>query len=193
MKCEICHKADAATVLHRKKKDGSDVGLYVCKSCASEAADKKSKKQSGGDGSASRTKVSFSKDEQPPPFVENFFKAALGLVEGIAEQEKDRKTCPGCGMAWEQIKKERRVGCPRCYRAFAELIREEFLAGAYGRTHVGEMPKGVTGQDSRTYLIRELKAAVKSQKFEKAAEIRRRLDALDGEDAKKPPRGSGDR
>jgi protein arginine kinase activator len=185
MKCEICHKADAATVLHRKKKDGSDEELYVCKACASAAssggkkpADKKKDPKSGA-------KVSFAEGE-PPPFVENFVKAALGLVEGIAEQEKDRKSCPGCGHTWEQIKEERRVGCPRCYRTFAELIREEFLTSAYGRTHVGEMPRGVTGGDSRAYLERELKAAVKHQLFEKAAEIRRKLDAIGKDDGHAP-------
>lgn len=177
MKCEICHKADAATVLHRKKKDGSDEELYVCKTCAAEAKGAGKKQKDGKDG-PSRAKVSIA-DGDPPPFVENFVKAALGLVEGIAKQENGHKTCPGCGRAWEQIKEERRVGCPRCYRAFAELIREEFLAGAYGRMHVGEMPQSVTGHDSRAYLERELKSAVKRQQFEKAAEIRRKLDALD--------------
>ena len=179
MKCEICHKADAATVLHRKKKDGSDEELYVCKACASAESNGGKKPPNRKKDGKSGTKVSFAEGE-PPPFVENFVKAALGLVEGIAEQEKDHKTCPGCGHTWERIKEERRVGCPRCYRTFAELIREEFLSGAYGRTHVGEMPRGVTGRDSRAYLERELKAAVKRQQFEKAAEIRRKLDAIGG-------------
>ena len=185
MKCEICHKADAATVLHRKKKDGSDEELYVCKACASAASGGGKKQTDKQKDSKSSTKVSFAEGE-PPPFVENFVKAALGLVEGIAEQEKDRKSCPGCGHTWEQIKEERRVGCPRCYRTFAELIREEFLTSAYGRTHVGEMPRGVTGGDSRAYLERELKAAVKHQLFEKAAEIRRKLDAIGKDDGHAP-------
>ena len=42
MKCEICHNADAQTVLRRKKKDGTEEELYVCKSCA--AASKKKRK-----------------------------------------------------------------------------------------------------------------------------------------------------
>ena len=190
MKCEICHKADAATVLHRKKDDGTCEELYVCKDCASAASGRKPhEKDKKKKDAKSDAKVSFA-DGEPPPFVENFVKAALGLVEGIAEQEKDRKTCPGCGCTWERIKEERRVGCPRCYRTFAELIREEFLAGAYGRTHVGEMPRGVTGRDSRAYLERELKAAVKRQQFEKAAELRRKLDAIDGNEDHGPKSGS---
>ena len=83
MKCEICHKADAATVLHRKKKDGSDEELYVCKACAAQSGDaaKRHRPDKKNDGPA---KVTFAEGE-PPPFVENFVKAALGLVEGITE------------------------------------------------------------------------------------------------------------
>ncbi len=177
MKCEICHKTDAATVLHRKRKDGTDEELYVCKACASNPDGKpQTHRKPRGDKAA---KVTLAEGE-PPPFVENFVKAALGLVEGIAEQESDRKACPGCGCTWEQVKEQRRVGCPRCYRAFAERIREEFLPGAYGRVHVGDMPKTITGSESRAYLERELKQAVKRQQFEKAAELRRRIDELDG-------------
>ena len=44
------------------------------------------------------------------------------------------------------------------------------------------MPKETTGDDSRAYLERELKKAIRRQKYEKAAEIQRRLDEL-GKDA----------
>ena len=33
MKCEICHEADAAAVIHVKK-DGEDKELFVCKSAS---------------------------------------------------------------------------------------------------------------------------------------------------------------
>ena len=187
MKCEICHKADAATVLHRKGKDGVEEELYVCRDCAAQASAKGKPKASTAK-KAPGAQVSFD-GEEPPPFVENFVKAALGLVEGIAEKEKGKKSCPGCGYTWDQIKTERRVGCPRCYRTFAELIRGEFFQGAYGPTHVGEMPAtGTPEAETRAVLERELKRAVKNQQFEKAAEIRRKLDRLKGDDA--PSRGT---
>ena len=44
------------------------------------------------------------------------------------------------------------------------------------------MPAGTTGTDSRSYLERELKKAIKLQKYEKAAEIQKRLDALESDD-----------
>ena len=33
MLCELCHKNEAAGVLHRKGPDGEDEELYVCKQC----------------------------------------------------------------------------------------------------------------------------------------------------------------
>ena len=111
MKCEICHKADAATVLHRKKKDGSDEELYVCKDCLASNGKKKPSAES---------KVSASilspDGEEPPAFIKNFLDAAVGLIEGVAESGLPKlKKCRVCGATWEKIKSECRVGCPYCW------------------------------------------------------------------------------
>ena len=176
MKCELCHETDAETVLHLKK-DGQDRELYVCKKCAATAhrpnGDKENKKKS----------VSvIGPDGKPPQFVEDFFKAALGLVDGLGHLEEERKngkkTCSHCHANWETIENRGTLGCPRCWKTFAAEIRAKFLRGDYGVQHVGAMPENTTGADSRAYLERELKKAVRLQKFEKAAEIQRLLDEL---------------
>ena len=59
------------------------------------------------------------------------------------------------------------------------LTADEAAKLDYGQAHVGSMPAETTGADSRAYLQRELKKAVRLQKYEKAAEIQRRLDALE--------------
>ena len=66
-------------------------------------------------------------------------------------------------------------------KTFAAEIRAKFLRGDYGPAHVGNMPADTTGTDSRAYLERELKKAIRQQKYEKAAEIQRCLDALESE------------
>ena len=52
------------------------------------------------------------------------------------------------------------------------------------------MPEKTTGADSRAYLERELKKAIRLQKYEKAAEIQRLLNELGkddpGAEGKKP-------
>lgn len=179
MKCELCHTADAETVLHLKK-DGQDRELYVCKKCAAAARHPKKKKDGNGE---SVTVVGSG--EKPPQFVEDFFKAAMGLVDGLGHLEEERKhgkkTCPLCHATWETLEKHGTLGCPRCWKTFAAEIRAKFLRGDYGPAHVGTMPANTKGADSRAYLERELKKAVRQQKYEKAAEIQRRLDALESE------------
>ena len=173
MKCEICHEADAETVLHLKK-DGQDRELYVCKKCAAAARHPK--------GSVSV----IGPDGKPPQFVEDFFKAALGLVDGLGHLEEERKNgkraCPLCHATWETLEQRGTLGCPRCWKTFAAEIRTKFLRSDYGVQHVGTMPEKTTGTDSRAYLERELKKAIRLQKYEKAAEIQRRLDEI-GKDA----------
>lgn len=173
MKCELCHEADAETVLHLKK-DGQVRELYVCKKCAAAAKHPK--------GDKGKSVSVIGPDGKPPQFVEEFFKAALGLVDGLGHLEEERKNgkrvCPLCHATWETLEQRGTLGCPRCWKTFAAEIRKHFLRGDYGIQHVGTMPEQTTGTDSRAYLERELKKAVRLQKYEKAAEIQRRLDEL---------------
>jgi len=176
MKCELCHAADAETVLHLKK-DGQDRELYVCKKCAAAARHPK-----GGKDGKGKSVTVIGPEGKPPQFVEDFFKAALGLVDGLGHLEEERKNgkkvCPHCHANWETLEQRGVLGCPSCWKTFSAEIRAKFLRGDYGVQHVGAMPENTTGADSRAYLERELKKAVRQQKYEKAAEIQRRLDEL---------------
>ena len=40
MKCEVCHSADAQTVIKRNGENGRSVELFVCKSCAEKEKEK---------------------------------------------------------------------------------------------------------------------------------------------------------
>ena len=180
MKCELCHEAEAETALHLKK-DGQDRELYVCKKCAAAAHQKK-----GGKGDKGKSVSVIGPDGKPPQFVEDFFKAALGLVDGLGHLEEERRNgkrvFPLCHATWETLEQRGTLGCPRCWKTFATEIRTKFLRSDYGVQHVGAMPEKTTGNDSRAYLERELKKAIRLQKYEMAAEIQRRLDEI-GKDA----------
>ena len=176
MLCELCHKNDAAGVLHRKDADGEDEELYVCKECLESNGAKK-------DPSKKKTPTIVTPDgEEPPAFIKNFLDAAVGLIEGVAESGLPKlKKCKMCGATWEQIKNGRLVGCPDCWAQFGKEIRGEFLSGAYGQRHVGKIPeKAPDGKPSRAFLEKELKDAVARQNYRKAARIRKQLDELGG-------------
>lgn len=176
MKCEICHEADAAAVIHVKR-NGEDKELFVCKSCAAKAKHPAKKKPASDKG---EPVLAFGDGEEPPDFVKNLVEATLGFMKGVAESGHHRThtKCPACKMPWEQIKNTGRFGCPTCWKVFAKSIRETFLAGEYGPKHVGAMPATVTGEASRAYLERELKAAVAREDFKRAAALKRLVDAL---------------
>ena len=176
MKCEICHEADAAAVIHLKK-DGEDKELFVCKSCAAKARHSDKKKSAPN---KDEPLLPFDEDGEPPEFVKNLVEATLGFMKGVAESgHRKHSKCPVCKTTLDQIKKTGRLGCPACWKTFAKSIHETFLVGEYGPKHVGSMPATVTGEASRAYLERELKAAVAREDFKRAASLKRLIDALD--------------
>ena len=175
MKCEICHEADAAAVIHVKK-DGEDKELFVCNSCAAKAKHPAKKKSAP---EKDDPLLAFGDDEEPPEFVKNLVEATLGFMKGVAESgHRTHSKCPVCKTTWEQIKKSGHLGCPTCWKTFAKSIHETFIAGQYGPKHVGTMPATVTGEASRAYLERELKAAVSREDFKRAASLKRLIDAI---------------
>ena len=179
MKCEICHEADAAAVIHVNK-DGEDNELFVCKACAAKAKHPAKKKPAPDKDEPGLT---FDDDDEPPEFVKNLVEATLGFMKGVAESGKRTHTkCPACKTTWAQIKKSGRLGCPHCWKVFAKSIHETFIAGEYGPKHVGAMPATVTGEASRAYLERKLKAAIAREDFKRAASLKRLIDDIGKKD-----------
>ena len=176
MLCELCHKEEAAGVLHRKDADGEDEDIYVCKKCLADAngsAQPETEDEPNGEESS---------EDEPPAFIKNFLDAAAGLIEGVVRSEPPKETtCPVCGRTWSQIKETGLVGCADCWAQFGKSIRAEFLKGAYGPRHMGMIPEKTSdGKPSRAFLEKELKEAVKRQNFRKAAQLRRMLDEMNG-------------
>jgi protein arginine kinase activator len=175
MLCELCHKNEADGVLHRKDANGEDEELYVCGACREAAQGKRRPEKPVA-------KILTPDGKEPPEFIRNFLDAAVGLIEGVAKNGVPQEPqCSVCGTTWESIKQNGAVGCPDCWSRFGGEIRQEFLAGAYGRKHAGEIPAvAADGKPSRAFLENELKKAVEKQDFRKAARIRRQLDEMEG-------------
>lgn len=179
MKCELCHKRDAAGVLHRKDANGDDEELYVCEDCLKSGGDADGKSATPTE---KRAETEEPDGDEPPAFIRNFLDAAVGLIEGVAKSKppKERK-CRVCGTTWKTIKEKHAVGCKDCWAEFGKDIREEFLRSAYGARHIGKIPeKTPDGKPSRAFLEKELKDAVARQNYRKAARIRKLLDSMNG-------------
>lgn len=99
-------------------------------------------------------------------------------------------SCPSCGYDYSDFKNVGRFGCTECYHAFdAQLY--PLLRHVHGSTqHAGKNPGRLGGRTvHRQRIVRlkeELAAAVKSEKYEKAAEIRDEIKRLEKDTGETP-------
>jgi protein arginine kinase activator len=104
----------------------------------------------------------------------------LGGSQSRAELPK----CPACGTDFAQIAKTGRVGCAQCYDIFDEQLLPS-IRRIHGDTmHLGKLPKSA-GKQARvkaelSSLKEELQEAIRVQEFERAAELRDKINSLEG-------------
>jgi len=156
MNCEKCHKNHATYHLTAIEK-GVKREAHLCEECARQA----------GVG----LKLNFT----------------IGEVLGAPREEKIPKAnqvrCPECGITYAEFKAKARLGCANDYEVFrGELVR--LLEKIHGATeHVGKTPQTADDQvrkeNELIRLKRDLDSMVRSENFEKAAEIRDRIKALE--------------
>ncbi len=92
-------------------------------------------------------------------------------------------TCDSCKSTFDQIAKRGKLGCPECYTTFREQLMPS-IRQMHGKTrHVGKVP-GSVPQEVKTEseidkLKRLLNEAVTREDYEKAAEYRDQIKALE--------------
>lgn len=101
------------------------------------------------------------------------------LEEGVLEEGA---VCDHCGYNRINLKKTGRLGCPECYEAFASVISPMFKSMHRGEQHVGKVPHVALERreylDQLTELENELRGAIESENYERAAEIRDSIKEL---------------
>ncbi len=91
--------------------------------------------------------------------------------------------CEKCGNTFNDIVNSSKIGCADCYSTFYDKLLPS-LQRIHGKTrHEGKVPKAVQNEEKpKENLIErleaELREAVESQNFEKAAELRDKIKAL---------------
>jgi len=162
MSCEQCHEREAVIHLTQIVNDQVTT-LHLCERCAAE-------KGVESPGSVAKTPLGT-------------FLAAMGKeVEVPTPRTAD--TCSRCGASLQDFRESGRLGCPDCWRAFESPLRD-LLRRLHGSTlHVGERyadRHGTPGAPpvEAADLRERLRAAVESENFELAAELRDRLRVLE--------------
>lgn len=166
MKCQKCNEREANTHI-TKIINGVKTEMYLCRQCAEES------------GEGLGFKSAFDKE------FENFFSGFFGgtqLNEPSKYTLSGQKKCQLCGTSLDEILKCGKLGCSECYTTFKEQLTRP-LKQIHGSTrHTGKIPSRCGGaikiKSQIDAMQSELNRAVMEQNFEKAAEIRDKINEL---------------
>ncbi len=153
MKCELCHIADAEMAI-RQVVGGKSRELFVCRDCARRVGE--------------------------PASANLLMELLFGAVFQTQREDNTANRCPGCGLAFKNYRESSRLGCAQCYQTFARELAPVLRDMHPGVRHVGKVPEGARAVVEKERLDQALTEAVASQRFEEAARLRDRLQAIKG-------------
>jgi protein arginine kinase activator len=158
--CERCKKAQATFHLTNITRDGEKIERHLCERCAVE------------EGLIQVHKPSTE-------LLENFIAAAKS-----ASQESAHLVCEECGISYAEFRNQGLLGCPEDYDTFKEPLLPLIERAHDGATrHTGKVPGSLgtarTNQQEVRRLSRQLAEAVAAEDYERAAELRDRIQALE--------------
>lgn len=174
MVCQICNKRPANVHITRSI-NGAKTELHVCDQCAEKEGFSLNSSSAGFDA----------------PF--SFSNILAGYMDfpgfgGLPYQVKRNDSCSACGMDYEDFKKTGRFGCSECYKSFSGQV-EPLIKRIHGNSqHTGKVPRRTGGiirikRDIES-LKAQLSAAIQNEQYEKAAELRDKIKALENRNNK---------
>lgn len=156
MNCDHCNKEEA-TVFLTQIVEGKMQKMNFCEVCA--------QKKGVND---------------PAGFALTELLLGLGLTQDMAPVTE--LTCSVCGWKHSQFKKTGRLGCSACYDLFIEELLPMLRNMHPNLVHIGKMPcrfaQEQKKQESTKLLQEELRKAIAAEEYEKAAQIRDEMIAL---------------
>ena len=168
MICEKCQRRPAIYHMTRIVDGDTVEQVHLCEQCAAEQGE-------------------LVLPAADPHFLQQFLASLMGVTGGEAGAGQTATAttarCPRCGLAYAEFGKTGLLGCPECYDAFSEQL-EPLVHRIQGQgRHAGKLPKRVGGALVQRRLLeemrRELAAAVHEERFERAAELRDQIRALE--------------
>lgn len=152
--CQICKQREA-TVYFTRIVNGFKTNMYVCRQCA------------GQEG----IKIDL-----------NSLLTGLLAIQGEEIEEGRELSCDRCGMTIDEFNRTGRMGCSKCYEVFFEPM-QVLLNRIQGHTHhIGKNPNKSGSRQSNELQIVQLKQeladCIRNEAYERAAEIRDKIKAL---------------
>jgi protein arginine kinase activator len=172
--CDKCGQRPAEVKVTEVDKHGKSVESRLCVECA------RSRGVVAQDvGAAS----------QPRPVADKSGpQSAAEILRELKDKVRvtDRKlVCPNCKMTFNEFKTSGRLGCARCYDAFAEQLSPVIKRIHGAAKHTGRRPNPDGSAAAQGFEIqrlrRELSAAIEAENYEQAAAVRDRIRRAGGE------------
>lgn len=202
MKCELCHKNNAETVLYRQTEAGKREELYVCNTCAQRerAFEQQHGIQVAAMDASPMPPADFPEDLPPPPegfspppnkmhpnltdlfgvnplFPPNPFKNRES--EDLEDDSYDTKMCNECHAILEDAQFGMHMGCTNCYDAFREELRVIFAELQGCSAYKGDIPEWLKDRLYKRSVERKLKKAIADDDFEKAKQLTEELRTIE--------------
>ena len=167
MQCDFCDSK--ATVFFTQIINGVTKKTNLCDACASNQG------VTDPDG--------FLLDEVEMPSTNVSPETTTTLETPSAPQMDDRTCCPGCGFAFDDLKKTGRLGCNECYQFFRDEIKHNLAGMHKGTNHTGRVPEGMVEafhkRQQLESLEQEMAEAIDAEDYEKAATLRDQISQLE--------------
>ncbi|MHC4557352.1 MAG: UvrB/UvrC motif-containing protein [Planctomycetota bacterium] len=160
MQCQICHENDA-TIHLTEIVDGVRTEMHVCEHCAAE-------------------QDIAVKSHIPINELLSSLLAVQPTDDELSGPSEQKLACSNCGFTLAQFRKEGVLGCPHDYEVFEKSLRPLIEKAHNGQTaHCGKIPsktpKDTKKQMELLNLRQQLEAAVQSEDYELAAELRDKI------------------
>jgi protein arginine kinase activator len=163
--CEEC-KSKPASVHVTKIVNSKKVQQYLCQECAR----------------AKWEDLGFSM--QPHLSVQNLLSGLVSAAQGASAGATPvtQLRCSNCGLAFSEFTRTGFLGCRQCYEQFDQELRPIYKRIHGDTEHRGKVPGRAGGRARVTREIdalrRELQECVRTEDYERAAELRDKIRAL---------------
>jgi protein arginine kinase activator len=167
--CARCRQRPAEVKVTEVDKHGKSVESRLCIKCA-------------------RERGIVAQDNPQPVADKPGPQPAAEILRELKDKTRaaDRKlVCPNCQMTFNEFKASGRLGCARCYEAFAEQLLPLIKRIHGAAKHTGRRPNPDGSAAAQGFEIqrlrRELSAAIEAEDYEQAAAVRDRIRRQGGE------------
>lgn len=172
MECQECHQRPA-TLHFTQVINGNKTEVHVCEVCAKEK------------GYMTYPEEGYSLHNLLSGLF-NFDTAKLESQQDHTFKQGKELTCPKCNMTFAEFKRVGKFGCATCYDTFSSRLDPILRRVHAGNTkHAGKIPKRKGGdlhtkKQLESYKA-ELQHLIETEEFEKAAQVRDKINALKNE------------